>query len=48
MTMNGTPSSPRVGQLAPTLELPTLDGGLLRLTDLRGRPALVSFLRHGG
>ncbi len=46
--MTGTPSPLQVGQPAPPLELPTLDGGLLRLADLRGRAVLVSFLRHAG
>lgn len=45
--MTGRPP-PRVGEPAPPLELPTLDGGSLRLEDLRGRPVLVSFLRHAG
>jgi peroxiredoxin len=38
----------RSGQPAPPLQLPTLDGGRLDLADLRGHPALVSFLRHAG
>ena len=38
----------RPGGLAPGLELPTLAGGALRLEDLRGRPLIVTFLRHAG
>lgn len=41
-------SPPHVGDPAPALELPTLDGGPLRLVDLRGQAVLVSFLRHAG
>lgn len=39
---------PRLGESAPPLELPDLDGNRVRLAELRGRPVLVSFLRHGG
>ena len=39
---------PAVGEPAPLLELPDLEGRELRLADLRGRPVLVSFLRHAG
>jgi peroxiredoxin len=39
---------PSVGDPAPELALPALDGGLLRLEDLRGRPVLLTFLRHAG
>lgn len=39
---------PAVGDPAPALELPTLDGAPFRLGDLAGRPVLVSFLRHAG
>jgi peroxiredoxin len=28
--------------------LPALDGGVMRLEDLRGRPVLLTFLRHAG
>jgi hypothetical protein len=31
------------GQLAPDFELPTTDGGVLRLSDLRGAPVLLRF-----
>lgn len=37
-----------VGQRAPRLELPDLDGSVTALRDLQGRPVLVSFLRHAG
>ncbi len=39
---------PGVGDDAPRLELPALDGGTVRLEDHRGRPVLVCFLRHAG
>ncbi|MDQ3548973.1 MAG: redoxin domain-containing protein, partial [Chloroflexota bacterium] len=31
------------GEVAPDFELPQADGGSLRLSDLRGRPALLHF-----
>jgi peroxiredoxin len=38
-----------VGGPAPALDLPTIAGdGPLRLEDLRGRPLIVTFLRHAG
>ena len=40
--------APSVGQPAPRLELPVLDGDRLSLEDRRGHPVLVSFLRHAG
>lgn len=43
-----TPGAPQVGQPAPPLRLPTLEGGGLDLDALRGTPVLVSFLRHAG
>jgi peroxiredoxin len=36
------------GDPAPELTLPDLDGGTMRLEDLRGRPLLLTFLRHAG
>jgi peroxiredoxin len=39
---------PCPGDPAPDFELPTLDDGPLRLEDLRGRPVLLTFLRHAG
>ncbi|MFW5934008.1 MAG: hypothetical protein ACOCT8_04680 [Actinomycetota bacterium] len=33
---------------APQLHLPDLDGRSTALSDLAGRPVLVSFLRHAG
>jgi len=36
------------GQMAPELSLPDLEGVRRSLADLRGRPVLVSFLRHAG
>jgi peroxiredoxin len=41
-------SSPQAGDPAPALALPTLEGTSFDLEDLRGRPVLVSFLRHAG
>ena len=35
--------SPLYGKPAPPLDLPTLDGERVRLSDLRGRPVLVNF-----
>jgi peroxiredoxin len=39
---------PSAGDPAPSLALPALDGELLRLEDLRGRPLILTFLRHAG
>ncbi len=39
---------PRAGDAAPQLVLPTLAGETFDLADARGRPVLVSFLRHAG
>ena len=36
-------TAPRTGFLAPDFELPTLDGGTVRLSELRGRPVLINF-----
>ena len=41
-------TAPRVGEPAPDLVLPDLQGKVTDLRDLRGRPVLVSFLRHAG
>ncbi|MDE3026417.1 MAG: redoxin domain-containing protein [Acidobacteriota bacterium] len=46
--MESLSSPPPVGAPAPPLDLPDLDGQHVRLEDLRGRPVLLSFLRHGG
>jgi len=43
-----TRRAPRVGDRAPRLVLPDLDGVVTALEDLRGQPVLVSFLRHAG
>lgn len=48
MSTDGPATPPREGDRAPALEGPTLDGGYLRLEDLRGRPVLLTFLRHAG
>jgi len=40
--------APRTGEPAPPFDLPTLDGGRVRLTDEPGRPLILSFLRHAG
>ncbi len=39
---------PHVGDLAPALDLPTLDGGRVRVPDPGGGVVLLSFLRHAG
>lgn len=41
-------SSPAVGDIAPPLRLPRLDGTGSHAGDARDRPFLVSFLRHAG
>lgn len=41
-------AAPQVGDQAPPLELPNIDGRLVSLEDVRGQPVLVSFLRHAG
>lgn len=43
-----TEAAPQVGERAPELALPDLDGTVTALRDLQGRPVLVSFLRHAG
>ena len=40
--------APSVGDKAPDLVLPDLDGQVISFSDLRERPVLVSFLRHAG
>jgi peroxiredoxin len=35
--------APRLGEAAPDFELADLDGGSLRLSDLRGRPVVLEF-----
>lgn len=40
--------SPRVGDPAPPLRLPSLTGDTVDLAEHRGAPVLVSFLRHAG
>jgi len=42
------PAAPSPGDVAPSLELPGLNGVTIALGDLAGRPVLVSFLRHAG
>ena len=42
------PEAPRTGDLAPELSLPDLQGRATSIRDLRGRPVLVTFLRHAG
>ncbi|MDQ2761681.1 MAG: peroxiredoxin family protein [Actinomycetota bacterium] len=48
MRSHSRPHPPDLGDLAPSLELPTLAGGGFRLEDERGRPVLLTFLRHAG
>jgi peroxiredoxin len=33
------------GELAPDFELKDIDGKIIRLSDFRGRPVVLSFLR---
>jgi len=40
--------APPVGAPAPPLSLLTLAGSGFRLEDSRGRPVLLTFLRHAG
>ena len=40
--------SPDVGDSAPSLDLPTIDGARFDLSELRGTPVVVSFLRQAG
>lgn len=40
--------TPAVGEPAPALALPSLDGERFDLAELRGHPVLVAFLRHAG
>jgi len=51
MSFSGDPAKvvpPSVGEPAPELVLPMLEGGELSLVGARGQPVLVSFLRHAG
>ena len=41
-------AAPRIGEPAPQLRLPDLDGEVTALDDPAGSPVLVSFLRHAG
>jgi len=36
------------GASAPDFHLPALDGSLVSLSDFRGRPVVLVFLRHLG
>lgn len=40
--------APEVGDPAPPLRHETLDGETFELSEWRGRPVVVSFLRHAG
>jgi len=42
-TSAGPGIAPRKGFLAPDFELATLDGGIVRLSELRGNPVLINF-----
>jgi thiol-disulfide isomerase/thioredoxin len=46
LTLVASPAAPqtvRQGAIAPEIDLPTLAGGRVKLSDLRGRPVVVSF-----
>ena len=43
LLVEGRAVGERIDNLAPDFELRTLDGGTLRLSDLRGRPVLINF-----
>ncbi len=43
LNSTGRSPSPEEGRAAPDFLLPTVDGGELRLSDLRGKPVLVNF-----
>jgi len=44
--MTHAAAQPRIGDDAPDLTLPTEAGHTFRLSEMRGRPVLVSFLSH--
>lgn len=46
--MNQQPVPARVGDPAPVIDLPTLDGGRVRVPPDDGGVVLLSFLRHAG
>ncbi len=37
------PAAPQVDKLAPDFQLPNLDGQIISLSDLRGKPVLINF-----
>lgn len=39
---------PQIGDPAPPIDLPSLDGQRFQLADREGRAVVVSFLRHAG
>lgn len=39
----GEKTGPEIGSIAPDFELERIDGGTLRLSDLRGKPVLINF-----
>ena len=41
-------SNLHVGDPAPELRLPDLEGAPVSLSDLRGKPVVLVFLRHAG
>jgi len=45
---NGGQHAPRLlNKPAPDFELSALDGGRVKLADLRGKPVLLAFFAHG-
>ena len=47
MEQQALPPGPKVGEPAPEIELPSLDGGTIRLGDFGGEETLVLFWNPG-
>ena len=42
-TGSSATAAPQIGKLAPDFQLPNLDGQVVTLSDLRGKPVLINF-----